>query len=89
MMQADGRNAATVERWRPPPSAGGPARRGGRASRGGRRQSCGRRDGGADPGWQCASIHDCDIMAQRRDEGVLAVAPSGGWACAAGGERMV
>ena len=33
MVEADGRNAATVERLfsRPPPVAGGPARRGGRA----------------------------------------------------------
>jgi len=37
-------------------------------------ERCGYRDGGGAPGWQCASIQ-CDIMAQRRDGGVLAVAP--------------
>ena len=132
MVEADGRNAATVERLfsRPPPVAGGPARRGGRAlgvdgdgvaavglveplragsamlctqgamgdvvapkrlfsrpppvaatacaagrpslSRRDGGERCGYRDGGGAPGMQCASIH-CDIVAQRRDGGVLAV----------------
>ena len=35
-------------------------------------ERCGYRDGGDAPGMQCASIH-CDIVAQRRDGGVLAV----------------
>eukprot|EP00966_Prymnesium_polylepis_P312165 7212763-Prymnesium_polylepis.1 len=60
--------------WRPPPAAGGPSRRAESVEE--RREATAlrlprwrRRS----PGWQCASIH-CDIMAQRRDEGVLAVA---------------
>ena len=68
---------ATRRRWsapfsRPPPVAGGPARRGRSSVGGGRRWRCARRAGGGAPGWPCASIH-CDSMAQRRDGGVLAV----------------
>ena len=57
--------------------AGGPARRGRSSVGGGRRWRCARRAGGGAPGWPCASIH-CDSMAQRRDGGVLAVAPPSG-----------
>ena len=90
MSEADGRNAVAPKRWlwRPPPVAGGPARRGRSSiSRRDGGERCGRRDGGAAPGRQRDVVH-IESGGQRRRVEALVIATTSLWRAGMRGEAV-